>query len=207
MQFHIPGLSPRIDRSFTQNEAAPEAPMSAARLAAETAFSVSRNSSPEQLPTITVRRSRGFGGAAANAETVPDAEHAALAASANKGPRIFRLGPSTPQLTDAPAIEPAVAPAAGSSFTEAEEIPAIRRKRRVAAVQRPGPVVQIFKAAVDDRAEDGRDTTGVHGETVTRAQVAVLAEMLASVQSILEDVQRARAFRVLDPDAGPPRAA
>lgn len=172
--------------------------MSAARLAAETAFSVSRQPSSEPPPTITVRRSRGFSTEVANAEAAPGAEQAALA---SKGPRIFRLGSSTAAAAKTADVESAPV-VAGSQFTEAEEIPAIRRKRRVAAHQRPGPVVQIFKAPADDRGDDDhrRDAAAV-GDGVTHAQLAFLAEMLADVQSVLDDIQRARAFRVLDTDS------
>lgn len=208
MHLRTPGLSTHIDRPVQLTEAAPELPMSAARLAAETAFSVSRQPSPQQLPTIIVRRSRGFGAEATNVAAPRDAEQAAMAAGANKGPRIFRLGPSAPPAADTGAAEAGPAFAAASQFTEAEAIPASRRKRRVAADQRPGPVVQIFKALVEDRSEDrsaGADNTPVQHHAVTRAQLATLAEMLAGVQSVLDDIRRARAFRVLDSEADPAR--
>ena len=194
MQFLNPGLSRRVNGASPYNEAAPEVPMSAARLAAETAFSDSRPPPAEQPPTITVRRSRGFGADIAGAETVFPADGTAAPPSATKGPRIFRLGPTASQAADSTA-EPGQVPAAGSRPPEVAEAPTSRRRRRVADNQKPGPVVQLFKAAI----APGEGThAALVADAVTREQVAALAEMLARVQPILEDIRRAQAFRLFD---------
>lgn len=74
----------------------------------------------------------------------------------------------------------------------------MRRKRRVAAEQRPGPVVQVFKAAVDERGGDAAEATAVQGEHMTAVQLSTLAQLLAGIQPLLEDIRRARAFRLVD---------
>lgn len=196
MQFPNPGLARRASGSSLHNEAAPEVPMSAARLAAETAFSDSRQRPALPPPTITVRRSRGLGADWAGAEAVIAADGTAAPAIASKGPRVFRLVAATPQVADAVAAEPGEAPASSLAPLEAAEVSPSRRKRRVADKHKPGPVVQLFKAAI--APDDHADAASLVAGGVTREQVAALAAMLDSIRPILEDIRRARTFRVAD---------
>jgi predicted metal-dependent phosphotriesterase family hydrolase len=57
-------------------------------------------------------------------------------------------------------------------------------------------VVQVFKAVADKVASTGAPLA-THTDVPTFAQLRALARMLAGVQSILEEAQRASAFRVL----------
>ena len=80
-----------------------------------------------------------------------------------------------------------------------------RRNRRSPRAQRPGPVVQIFKATTNPAAAIDAQAL-VTKDTLTFTQLATLQAMLAGVQSLLEEARSAIAFRVLETDQ-PHRAA
>ena len=188
MQLRFRGPSALRDPASGQLDAMPETAMSAARQAAEAAFQVARPSATDDTPTVTVRRSRGSAPGRAGAEAEPLVEAAGLANGPGKRPRVFLLEPVEGLTLDSATV-------AGDPTPATQSVP-LRRARRTSSVQRPGPVVQVFKAVADKVASTGAPLA-THTDVPTFAQLRALARMLAGVQSILEEAQRASAFRVL----------
>ena len=190
MQLRFPASSAPSDPALGQPDAMPETTMSAARQAAEAAFQLGKPSASEDAPTVTVRRSRGSATGRANAEAEPLVQTGRPASGASKRPRVFLLpsGALGPESTAIPH-DPTAA---------AQSLP-LRRGTRAASVQRPGPVVHLFKAAADGLAPASAPLA-TPAEVPTFAQLRALAHMLTGVQSILDEAGRASAFRVLASD-------
>jgi hypothetical protein len=180
--------------------------MSAARLAAEAAFEVAHRQAAVEMPSVTVRRVRGvrLGSDSASAQwAVPQAQSDT---ATSRDPRVFRLVPGA-----GPGREP-VEP--GRVVAESSALVAVapagqgnqgsngRRKRRSSTAQRPGPVVQVFKAPTDSAVAVDRTVVVMPGAP-TFIQLAALQEMLAGLQSLLEQAQQAREFRILETDRLP----
>lgn len=203
MQFHSTRQSPGL---FVSDEpgatfrstgalSGPQAPASAARLAAESEFQPSRQHSPEHPPTITVRRSRVPLSKAAEDEAGEQPAAESLPGGP-KGPRIFRVVSAGETRADKPARSDSQPPAAGSSVSAAPAAAVTtRRRRRVGADQRPGPLRLIVQAPI----ASSLDTLVAERFDLTREQLAELAGRLASVQIVLDDIQRARELELLDP--------
>ena len=204
MHLRVPGPSPHTDPTLPRLDAAPESPpMSAARLAAEAAFGGTRPQATGQAPSVTVRRARGVetGSAGVAAEAAVQQEQAGMTTGRDR--RVFRLVSST-ELGARQLVEPgrvsagAAPPAAVATFVSSTEASTSRRNRRGPTAQRPGPVVQIFKASTDSAvAVDG---AAAMRSTPTFRELAALQEALAGVQSLLEQAQGARAFSVFEGD-------
>lgn len=154
----------------------PKPPMSAARLAAEAAFAApAQPEPPPQAPAqVTLRRSRLAGGldeAAGGGVASPSGMPPEAA-----GPRVFRVvaAPSAFALALAPRalLDGSAAP------------PAVPRKRRVRAEQRPSPVVVVQVATAP----------------AAPLQPEALRAELQRAGALLEVAARAQAFHI-DPHA------
>ena len=187
--FLRPRISHRAPAGISPATAGPES-KSPARLAAEAAFSISSPSSEGPAPTVTVRRSKVLepvspGEGADLAVAAEAAVEAGTSAESGKGPRVFRL----PQPSQEP-IDPAPAGPStdeGRASSASQQVAHQRKKKRAAADQRPGPVVHIFGAPAVAAAHPGAE--------LTHQQLVALATLLASVQPILDDIERAQALR------------
>lgn len=156
--------------------------MSAARLAAEQAFSPPPpHGTPTSEPLVVVKRAR-LRVPVLPAQAAQEAGAPEGGAEA-KGPRIFRVesqaGVQAADAADATAASTLPLPAAGVPATS-------RRQRASAAQRRPGPVLQVFQAPAQPPA-------ATHG-----GESADLRQALAEVEAVFDAIRRARAFQLRD---------
>lgn len=157
----------------TGGQSAPS--MSAARQAAEAAFaSAPGEPTSAREAAVTVRTARLVRRAEAPPLAANDTSAAVQAAS--RAPRVFRIEGAEAQSSTA------------SSRDDRPAAEAAPRSRRVASDRRPGPVLHVVPAVPP--------STDPANMTVAQLK-AVIAE-LALVEPVLELIQRAQAFRVID---------
>jgi hypothetical protein len=197
---HPRPTSQPVPSSRVPDTSAAASPMSAARMAAEAAFSGPLFvAEPALLPPahVTVRKARSAALVSADAAVAIRADDAALSSTATtKGPRVFRVdaGPAPVGLgADMPWPHPA-AIAATTAITRAKTDshdgavrPAKVQVRRAAADKRPGPVLHLVHKLPTR-----------HDAPPQPLPVNELVRQLARVEPVLADIRRAQAFRFLD---------
>lgn len=177
----VPGLRP--------DAGAPEAPKSAARLAAEAVFELPEQALPQVNPTqVVVRRARVFARAVAPAspDSAASAEDAANAVLKLDGPRVFRV--DTPADTRASGAQQNGANPIGPAPAER-----VARNKRIAVDKRPGPMLQVYQAPPTHRL----DAEVSPGSAQTLRPQALLEE-LACLEPVFESIRRAQSFSLVD---------
>ncbi len=160
--------------------------MSAARLAAELAFSLPpQPASADSGPIVVVRRAKGITRDEAVAAPVPTAAEDADAR--HKGPRIFRVASASGLAADGEAHAQALH--AGDD----QDLPHARRRRLLAADRRPGPLLQVYQAPHQPQfdVDAGADAQSEGSPRLLEA----LARQLAGIEPVFDDIRRAQAFR------------
>lgn len=167
----------------------PEAPFSAARLAAEAAFSQSPSllSPPPNEPLVIVRRAKAI------AALVPCAMPALAAHPGTdvdrKQPRVFRVMPAQDGRAEwSEQSADSVLPDASVT---------LNRRQRNAARKKPGPVLRLYQSPVAQQTE-------APAAAPASAQLDApdrLAEQLALVDVVLASIGRAQSFRLQDEPA------
>lgn len=179
----------------TSRESAPTPP-STAWAAAQQAFS-HREQGPADKPVVIVRKGRVMVAAAAapdGAQTV-----APRPVPADKPARVFRVAAAWAVSDPAGGFED-VEPALQADPRAAADTPRSThntRKRRVVLEKRPGPVLSIVHALP---ALEAQAPVPDQVPMLPLDDVGAVIEMFASVDAILDDIKRARAFRFVDAD-------
>ena len=161
-------------------------PLSAARLAAEAAFTATRlPQAPTQQARITVRRSKLPGGLAAVADSVEQV----VAEVAPRDARVFTIGPA--HLGKAAAVS-ATAMQANAARSAADETPAPeaarpRRLSRVPIDRRPGQVTQVVLVH-----------TALDQPPQTAVRWQVLNDDLRMLTPLLNDIRCAQSLSFID---------
>lgn len=159
------------------------APMSAARLAAEAAFTAPPfNPAPSIQAQITVRKARLVVGAAPTG--MPTAAASSCGEQASQAPRVFRVDAS--RVASQPQVS-AILPAVRTS-SAVTPIGVTKQSARRATDKRPGPVVHVINALPVHRREI---------EVAQPTQAALIVE-LARVGPVLEEIKRAQSLVFID---------
>jgi hypothetical protein len=183
--FRIPGESP-----LNLEGQSPEAPRSAARLAADEAFSAPESLPPNtNQPVVIVRRARVLSrdldiSAPDSATPVHESE--------GKAPRVFRVESNADLLPD--ELRPVLS--ASPAQDHAQDVVHVPRKRRIAVDKRPGPVVHVLQdpGRLQPDAEAGSNGLA---SSPGRPLDELVGE-LAGVDRIFEAIRRAQAFQMND---------
>jgi hypothetical protein len=168
-------------------------PKSSAWLLAEGAFAVTQRPPPAATAVVTVRKSRVQVPPSASARLQDGAperpsEPPSERPSDHKGSRVFRTGHASAE-ADATLEARASDPKAADRPSPLRK--PVARKRRLAADRRPGPVLHIVTVPVR------QPVPPIEG------QIAALRDLLSELDPILDDIRRARRFRILDPGESP----
>lgn len=160
------------------------APISAARLAAEAAFTAPpSNPAPAVQTQVTVRKVRLA--ASASPTGMPAAGAQDSGEQARKAPRVFRLDASQA----APNLQMSADQAAVQTSSAAVSIGMTRRSARKATDKRPGPVVHVIHALPVQRREI---------QKVAQPTLEALIMKLACVEPVLQQIQHAQALVFID---------
>jgi hypothetical protein len=184
---------PQYGRPFGTEAHRPEvAPISAARLAAEAAFSSPQFSSIQnQQAQITVRRARIL----THAEAPVAEGRSGTEAAVRKDPRVFRIA-TTPTLQALPAE-----PAPDSERGPVANVLTIQRrprKRNFEANKRPGPVVVLVQQqpALQPKPQPPE-------QAVEAMDSQTLTTSLDRFTPIMAAIQKAQSFRFMDDGTAP----
>ena len=200
-----------LDRSPSANlSSTPEAAFafpSAARLAAEMAFSIPDPSASSQVaPVVMVRKTR----LQSQSPDLPEAQLHAPSSLAGltsvpppKESRVFRI--ETPKLTVAGTPALAGAP---SSVEQGALGQAPHRRRQIAQSRRPGPALRVLARQIE-RTSHGGDTRTGHGDfqwldarvsqieaPSPAAQLRALLTQLAGLDQVFEVIRAAQSFEL-----------
>jgi len=174
---------------------APDAPKSAAWLAAEAAFPVSqRPLPPASQPLVVVRRARGLLDTPGFTES--ERTETPRIDVVGRGSRVFRIETALIADPSEPAKSPLPSAAPADPVDTLEAAPRVSRGQRIAVDRRPGPVQQVFQAPPTRRAE-----ADVAGGSLTAGQDCrpeVLAQELAGLDAVFDSIRRAQAVGPID---------